>query len=124
MINYFVQKKEISSDYNDTISIIESLNKAFKLKILSRKSNKRRNFIYKNKLNNFKKLKFLNLMDEKQSLYFMISITPFNYFIFVILKFLNNNLKGYVYLRSDGFKEYFYKYGNLEIYFTILCLKQ
>lgn len=109
----FCTKKEISSDYNDTISIIESLNKAFKLKILSRKSNKRRNFIYKNKLNNFKKLKFLNLMDEKQSLYFMISITPFNYFIFVILKILNNNLKGYVYLRSDGFKEYFYKYGNL-----------
>ena len=41
----------------------------------------------------------------------MISITPFNLFILLILKILNKKISGYAYLRSDGYKEYYYKYG-------------
>jgi glycosyltransferase involved in cell wall biosynthesis len=43
----------------------------------------------------------------------MISITPFNFFTLLFLKILNNKTFGYVYLRSDGHKEYYYKYGTV-----------
>ena len=41
----------------------------------------------------------------------MISITPFNLLTLLILKIFNKNISGYVYIRSDGYKEYYYRYG-------------
>jgi glycosyltransferase involved in cell wall biosynthesis len=44
----------------------------------------------------------------------MISITPFNFTIFLILLLLTKfDLSGFVYLRSDGYKEYKKKYSYL-----------
>jgi len=108
----FFKKDIISSDYNDTINIIEALSKKSFLSFCSRSASGRQNFISKNnKYNKFSKLNFLNLKKFKNYKIFMISITPFNLFILLILKILNKKISGYVYLRSDGYKEYYYKYG-------------
>ena len=53
----------------------------------------------------------------------MISITPFNLFALIFIKIFNRKIKGYVYLRSDGHKEYFYKYGLLGHFFYDLMFK-
>ena len=108
----FFKKDIISSDYNDTINIIEALSKKSFLSFCSRSASERQNFISKNnKYNKFSKLNFLNLKKYKNYKIFMISITPFNLFILLILKILNKKISGYAYLRSDGYKEYYYKYG-------------
>lgn len=108
-----IQGDKISSDYNDTINIIESLAKKNHLNFLCRFENKFKNFISKKlKYKNFNKLNIFNLKKDLTNYkIFMISITPYNFLIFLILKFLKNKINGYVYLRSDGFKEYQYKYG-------------
>ena len=53
----------------------------------------------------------------------MISITPFNFINFMILKFYNPKIGGYVYLRSDGHKEYYQKFGYLGVWFYNLIFK-
>ena len=47
----------------------------------------------------------------------MISISPYNFFLFFLLYLKNLNFNGFVYLRSDGFMEYRIKYGILGYYF-------
>ena len=41
----------------------------------------------------------------------MISITPYNFIIYQFIKLFNKKVSGFVYLRSDGYKEYSIKYG-------------
>ena len=53
----------------------------------------------------------------------MISITPFNFINFMILKFYNPKITGYVYLRSDGHKEYYHKFGYLGVFIYNLIFK-
>ncbi len=56
----------------------------------------------------------------------LISITPFNFIFFLILKIIRRKkIQGFLYLRSDGFKEYNIKFGILgkiiySIFFYIL----
>ena len=42
----------------------------------------------------------------KKSEIFMVSITPRNFINFIIVKFLIGEIPGYLYLRSEGHKEY------------------
>ena len=110
-----IQGDKISADYNDVINIIESLSEKNHLDFLCRLENGFKNFISQKK--NYKNFFKINLLDLKKKIkdykVFMISITPYNFIIFLILKFFKNKINGYVYLRSDGYKEYLYKYGYL-----------
>lgn len=113
----FKIKDVISTDFNDTINIIEGLSQKNQLGIFSRYSKIKRKFISKkNKYKSFPSINFFNIHKYNFDKIFMISITPFNFFVFLFLKIFNKNIKGYVYLRSDGHKEYYYKYKLLGFY--------
>ena len=121
----FINKDKISTDYNDTINIIEGLAKKNHLNFICKNTSKIKNFktikkIYKK----FKKKNFLNLRENfNKYKVFMISITPFNFLLFIFIKIFNKEIKGYVYLRSDGHKEYYYKYGVIGKFFYNLMFK-
>ena len=107
-----IKQDKISSDYNDTINIIEGLAKKNYLSFFCRTSHVIKNFTSKKqKYKKFLKLKFFDLNRITNYKIFMISITPLNFFTLLFLKICNNKTSGYVYLRSDGHKEYYYKYG-------------
>ena len=120
----FIKKNKISSDYNDTINIIEGLSKKNNLSFFCRTTKNISNFSIKLKKN--KKFIRLNLFDLNKVDYnkiFMISITPFNLLILIFLKFFNKKVTGFVYLRSDGYKEYYYKYGFFGYFIYNLMFK-
>ena len=121
----FINNNKISSDYNDTINIIEGLAKKNHLSFICKNTKKIRNFIIKKKkYRKFKKKNFFNFKENFNNYkIFMISITPFNLFALIFIKIFNRKIKGYVYLRSDGHKEYFYKYGSLGRIFYDLMFK-
>ena len=118
----YIKKNIVSSDYNDTVNIIESIINKQNTFIYSRTSIYVKNFYIKSRRYNFKKFSFLDLINKKNFKIFMISITPFNFFSFIVAKTFNKKINGYVYLRSDGIKEYHYKYGYIGklIYFLML----
>ena len=106
-------KNQISTKYNDTINILDTLNKKFNVFLISRVSKSKDNFTVKKK--NISRLdfkKFLILRKKKLNT-LMISITPRNIFFYLLLNLFFNNLKNFVYLRSDGYKEYKTKFGEL-----------
>ena len=105
-----ISQNNFSSDYNDTVNILESLDKKFNIKILSRKSKSKKNFSFKF-INN---LEFLddNYLNEKTKL-LVISITIRNFFNFFKLNLKKTNITSYVLLRSDGYKEYYHNYSWL-----------
>jgi len=108
----FIKRNKISSDYNDTINIIEGLAKNNNLSFYCRTTNYLKNYLSKTKKNNkFQKFKFFNLTKITNYKIFMISITPFNFLTLFFIKIFNKNIDGFVYLRSDGYKEYYHKYG-------------
>ena len=109
----FIKHDKISSNYNDTVNIIEGLAEIYHLSFFCRKTYSPQNYVSKKKkYKKFFKLKFFDLNRIDNHKIFMISITPFNFFTLLFLKILNNKTTGYVYLRSDGHKEYYYKYGT------------
>ncbi len=119
----FFSNKEISSKFNDTINIIDALQKKFRIFLVSRKCNTKNNFQLKRK-----KIFKLNLREffkirKKQFKILMISITPRNIFFFLFLKLLKRNVTGFVYLRSDGYKEYEIKFGKPGVLFFALLMK-
>jgi len=113
----FLKNDIVSSDYNDTINIIEALSSFNSICFISRFSKKKNNFSFVNKKKNFFKFPLFNLLKIERYKILMISITPFNFLSFLILKIFNKKVKGYVYLRSDGHLEYFYKYGTIGLIF-------
>ena len=104
--NFFCENKDIQT-------IVDYLAFKHNLFIISRYSK----FIKPFKLTkyckvfNFKFSKILNLinfffyLNKNKKKILMISITPFNFFVFLVFKFFFN-CKFYVYLRSNGYKEY------------------
>lgn len=117
----FLSNQKIYSRYNDTINILESINQKFNIDLISRKSYKKENFFFKikGKISRFEL--FANFFNRKKIKIFMISITPRNLFYFIILNFFNY-ISGYVYLRSDGFKEYENKTGIVGYFFYLIML--
>lgn len=108
-------KKSYTSN-NDLNNIISCLKDNYKIKLICRKSFKKLSFIISEK---FKFTKIKNI-DENNVNILMISITPFNFFTLIRLIYLGKKLKGFVYLRSDGFLEYKIKYGLIGYYFYFL----
>lgn len=99
------------SENIDCKSIVEGLNQKFEIKLFARKTK----VVKKNKLtffnislsNNFFVFLFnvfCSLKHRKNNIYLIISITPYTFFSYLILFFFTKNI--FLYLRSDGFKEY------------------
>ncbi len=121
----FVKNQKVSSNSNDTINILESIGKKFNIFLMSRRSKKEFLFsnITKNKIFKLNYKKILNLKNEKNLRIFMVSITPRNFINFLIVKFLIGEIPGYLYLRSEGHKEYQKKIGLFGKIFYDLLLR-
>lgn len=95
----------------DFQTLVIGLKESFNLTLIARRSHQKENFkIFSKKIilvNNI--ISYLleivfSLKSKKNNKYLIISITPYTFFSFLILFFFTNNI--YLYLRSDGFKEY------------------
>ena len=108
----WISNKRFTSN-NDLNNIITCLNKNYDLNLVCRKSSKKLNFLLNKR---FSYSKF-NQINEKKINIFLISITPYNFFVFFYLLLIKRlDLTGVVYLRSDGFLEYKIKYGFIGYY--------
>lgn len=105
--------KEHTNYYCDNIDlkvIPEELNRFFNTILIARNSKtKRSKIVNLKKINLFNNIFFnlfdmLKLIKKTDTVYLIISITPFTFFISILLKLLKK--KYFIYLRSDGFKEY------------------
>jgi glycosyltransferase involved in cell wall biosynthesis len=113
IMNERIYKDQYSfySENVDCKSIVEGLKERFDIKLFARKTKVKK----KNKLlffnvslsNNIFIYLFniiCSLKGRKKSVYFIISITPYTFFSYLILFFFTDKI--FLYLRSDGFKEY------------------
>ena len=108
---WFSNKKFTSN--NDLNNIITCLNEKYNLNLICRKSNKKLNFSLDQKFDYYS----FNQINEKRINIFLVSITPYNFFVFLYLLLIKRlDVTGVVYLRSDGFLEYKIKYGFLGYY--------
>ena len=103
--NFFCENKDIQS-------IVNYFSYKYKLIVISRYSNSIKPFILKKnyKVFNLRLIYFFNflkfiLSDIKKKKVLVISITPFNFLIFLIFKIFFD-CKFYLYLRSNGYEEY------------------
>ena len=112
---WFSKKRYTSS--NDLNNIITCLNKNYDINLICRNSFKKFNFQLDE---NFKHFKFNKILEKKINI-LLISITPYNFFVLFYLYIIKKvDIKGFVYLRSDGFLEYKYRYGLLGYLFYYL----
>lgn len=109
----FLSHKNCSSVYNDTLNIIEGLNKICKIILFSSISKTKLNFSIelKKKIKRFSLFSILTKTNYENIKVFMISVTPRNFLFFVLLKIFKKKVEGFVYLRSNGHKEYKVKFG-------------
>ena len=108
--------KNYNCDNLDIKSISEGLGVNFKVNLIARKSIiERKHSIEKIKIElaenifSFLKLTFKSLKEKKNSKYFIISITPFTFAACIFLFIFNVRPK--VYLRSNGYEEYYSIFG-------------
>ena len=119
----YFSKTRVSTKYNDIINILEATKIFFNIFLLSRSSSRADNFFLKKKKIlklNFKKFFFLR---KKKFKVLIVSVTPRNIFFYLILNLLVKNLEGFVYLRSDGYKEYETRLGKLGFLIFALMMK-
>ena len=109
--NISKDKHNFSSANVDFKTIIEGLKYSFNIVLIARQSNKKENFIiHFNKIflasNIFSYLFkiILSLRNIKNNKYLIVSISPYSFLAYLLLFLFTNKI--YVYLRSDGFKEY------------------
>lgn len=105
------------SNHNDLITIINSFTKYYNINIIARKSKFRLKFL--TVVNNVKFLNFFSIqtiknfnLSNKKDKFLFISITPFNFFVFLFLKLIYRKNFFFLYLRSNGFNEYKIILGN------------
>ena len=101
---------------NDLSNILSCLKSEYKIELICRKSFKKLIYPIREK---FKFCKIKEVKDNDMNI-FMVSITPYNFLILLRLMLLGKKIKGFVYLRSDGFLEYKIKYGLIGYYFYFL----
>ena len=111
----WISEKKYTSN-NDLNNIISCLNSEYEIELISRKSLKKFDYLIDQKFN-FCEMKNINSKDLN---ILMISITPFNFFSLIKLIFLKKKVKGFVFLRSDGFLEYKIRYGFIGYFFYFL----
>jgi glycosyltransferase involved in cell wall biosynthesis len=99
------------SENIDCKSIVEGLKDKFELTLFARRTKviKKNKLLFSNiKLSNNIFFFLFNVIFytkyRKNSTYLIISITPYTFFSYLILFFFSKNI--FLYLRSDGFKEY------------------
>ena len=109
----WLSKKNSSTSNNDLSNILSCLKDNYKIQLICRKSKKKFSYKLNQKIN----LTKVKKIKEKKINILMISISPFNFFIFILLYLKNINFNGFVYLRSDGFMEYKIKYGFIGYFF-------
>ena len=104
-------KKIYYSANVDFKSIIEGLSKYFQVYLLARHSINKQIFninynkiILANNIFSYSLNVIASLKNIRNSKYLIISITPYTFLAFLILFFFSNEI--YLYLRSNGFKEY------------------
>jgi len=108
----YFNKKFFFAENIDCPSIVDGLSKYFNIKVFGRKSHKiEKNLILKkkkiylsNNIFNFIKNIILNI-NFNSSYTLIISITPYTFLAFFFINLFSKK-KIYIYLRSDGFKEY------------------
>ena len=112
--------KKKSTSNNDLGTIISCLVKNYNIKLINRESKTKLNFVIKDKFDFCN----LNTIKDKNINLLMVSISPYNFFVLLRLIFLSNiSVKGCVYLRSDGFLEYKYRYGIFGYYIYYFMFK-
>jgi glycosyltransferase involved in cell wall biosynthesis len=99
------------SENIDCKSIVEGLKEKFELKLFARRTTVQKknklfffNIILSNNIFSFLFNIIFSLKYRQNSTYLIISITPYTFFSYLILFFFTKNI--FLYLRSDGFKEY------------------
>lgn len=99
------------SENIDCKSIVEGLKEKFEIKLFARKTKLKKNnklkfdnIFLSNNIFSYLLNIFLSLKNKSGSVYLIISITPYTFFAYLILFFFSKNI--FLYLRSDGFKEY------------------
>ena len=113
---FYINNSSFYNSNKNTYTIINSISRFCKVYLIARKTKFRLKFYMK--LNNVSFLgikKLLNKINEiRNSKVLIISLTPFNFFIFLILKILGTKKENsYLFLRSDGFLEYKIKFGKI-----------
>lgn len=123
----FFSKSKVSTKHNDTINILEATQAKFDIFLLSRSSKSIDNFSLKKKRIFKFNLKSFFFLRKKKFKILIVSITPRNIFFYLLLNLLIKDLKGFVYLRSDGYKEYesrLGKLGRLIFFLMTKCIKK
>ena len=113
---FYLNNKDFFNSNKNTYTIINSISRFCKVYLIARKTNFRHKFYM-----NLKDVSFLGIKklfnktnDIQNSKILIISLTPFNFLISLILKILGAQKKNfYLFLRSDGFEEYKIKFGKL-----------
>tara|TARA_Y100001970_G_scaffold290695_1_gene425358 strand:- start:17929 stop:18936 length:1008 start_codon:yes stop_codon:yes gene_type:complete len=111
-----INKNEIFCQNIITKILCEELSSYCQISIIGKKykSNLKINHKNLNVLNNFFSSIYKILFNNKDNKYLVLSITPYTFFYMLLLKITNSDT--YLYLRSDGFKEYTFKYYFLGFY--------
>jgi glycosyltransferase involved in cell wall biosynthesis len=123
-----INKKNYFCDNLEMKAIILGLKKKFKLNFFCRNSNiKRQHSLSYKKVFLSKNIYFylqniLSTINNKNSIYLVISITPYTFIAAIFLMLFNKKI--FLYLRSDGFEEYKIKFGFLGhfIYFLMFYI--
>ena len=128
--NLYQKNNYLYYQNKNTLTLIDLLNEEFEVCLISRKNKfktigkkKIPGIIHETLFSLIKKI-----MISRNYKFFFISITPHNFLYFLFLKlFLIRKEKIFVFLRSDGFKEYQIKFPILGYYlyffmFKLICL--
>jgi hypothetical protein len=110
--------KEKYLNHNDLGSIINCFQRNFKINVIARRTKSKFKFLIlpkKIQFHNFFSIKIINniKLADKNAKFLFISLTPFNLINYFFIKFFFGKKNLYLYLRSNGLKEYEIIFGYL-----------
>lgn len=116
---FYIKNKKFYNSNKNTFTIINSLKKIKKIYLVARKTKLKTAFNKKfNNVNiiNLSSL-FLKINNFRDTKILVISLTPYNFFVSIMLLILGAKKKNFfLFLRSDGFIEYKVKFGIVGYY--------
>ena len=121
---FYFKKKDFFNSNKNTFSIINCFKKLKKVYLIARISKQK--LIFKKKIGNVETISLFKIFKIKDKIkkrkILIISLTPYNFLIFCLLSILGVSKKNmYLFLRSDGFKEYSVKFGKVgEVIYSIM----
>jgi len=124
--SFYYQNKFLYYQNKNTQTIIDILNSKYDVHLISRESLKKTTRKKKIKEIEINKIKSLiqDIKKNRDLRFLFISITPFNFIYFILLKiFLVHKKQIFVFLRSDGFKEYQVKLPLIGYYIYFFMFK-